>query len=255
VTLAPVGQIMRAPKTAELIAGHLRGQIVRGDLAAGDTLPPETDLMQQFGVSRPTLREAFRILETESLILVRRGSHGGAQVTAPELAVAARYVGLLLQLGDTTVADVYEARMVLEPACARLLAQRKTDAVVAALRAAVQDLRTAVEGREDPVQWSLLSYKFHELVMKSSGNKTLAVQGGVLQDIVAKHVASTVPRTLDAKVTPRFRKLIRSYAKLVDLVEAGDAQGAEEHWLRHMEVAGKSLVDDIGAQTVVELFS
>src|SRR5829696_7938155 len=92
-----VGQLVRAPKTAELIAAHIRGQIVRNELSAGDTLPPETDLMRQFGVSRPTLREAFRILETESLLQVRRGSRGGAQVTAPTLSVAARYVGLLLQ--------------------------------------------------------------------------------------------------------------------------------------------------------------
>ena len=85
-----VGQIVRAPKTAELIAGRLRRQIVRGELKEGDTLPPELALMGQFGVSRPTLREAFRILETESLICVRRGARGGAQVTAPELSVAAR---------------------------------------------------------------------------------------------------------------------------------------------------------------------
>ena len=69
----PVGQIVRAPKTAELIAGHIRRQIVRGELREGDTLPSELNLMEQFGVSRPTLREAFRILEAESLISVRRG--------------------------------------------------------------------------------------------------------------------------------------------------------------------------------------
>src|SRR5215212_9794665 len=106
-----VGQLVRAPKTAELIASHIRRQIVRGELRENDTLPPELSLMAQFGVSRPTLREAFRILETESLISVRRGSRGGAQVMAPDISVAARYVGLLLQVQGTTIVDVYEARM------------------------------------------------------------------------------------------------------------------------------------------------
>src|SRR5215218_6683547 len=124
---SPVGQLVRAPKTAELIATHIRRQIVRGELKEGDTLPPEVRLMEQFGVSRPTLREAFRILETESLISVRRGSRGGAQVMAPDLSVAARYVGLLLQLQGATIVDVYEARMVLEPVCARLLAECRTE--------------------------------------------------------------------------------------------------------------------------------
>jgi GntR family transcriptional repressor for pyruvate dehydrogenase complex len=254
--LTPVGQLVRAPKTAELIAIRLRTQIVRGELAAGDTLPPESDLMVQYGVSRPTLREAFRILETESLIHIRRGSRGGAQVTAPDMAVAARYVGLLLQIEGTTVADVYEARMALEPTCARMLATRATPADVAELRTAIDDVRTAVDTNQDLLHWSTLTYRFHELVMSKSGNKTLAVQGGVLQEIVARHVASTVVRSFDKTTTPqRFRRLIRSYTKLVDLVEAGDADGAEAHWRRHMEVAARSLTDQVGPKTVVELFS
>src|SRR6516164_10052814 len=121
-----IGQPVRAPKTSELIADQLRRQIVRGAVKPGDRLPPETQLMEQFGVSRPTIREAFRILETERLIVVRPGSRGGAQVVAPDLSVAARYFGLLLQLQGTTINDVYEARMVEEPVCARMLAARRT---------------------------------------------------------------------------------------------------------------------------------
>ncbi|MDT7550067.1 MAG: GntR family transcriptional regulator, transcriptional repressor for pyruvate dehydrogenase complex, partial [Actinomycetota bacterium] len=140
-----VGQIVRAPKTAELIAVQLRGQIVRAELRPGDTLPPEVQLMTQFGVSRPTLREAFRILETEGLLSVRRGSRGGAQVLRPDLTVAARYVGLLLQVQDTTIVDVYDARMVAEPACARLLAKRRTRQDIADLTACIEELRAVVE--------------------------------------------------------------------------------------------------------------
>ncbi|MCK9903482.1 GntR family transcriptional regulator, partial [Frankia sp. Cpl3] len=54
-------QQIRVPKTAELVAAQLRRQIVRGELVEGDALPPEAVLMEQFGVSRPTLREAFRV--------------------------------------------------------------------------------------------------------------------------------------------------------------------------------------------------
>src|SRR5439155_5195777 len=69
-----IARAVRVPKTAELVAAHLRRQIVRGELKEGDALPPETALMEQFNVSRPTLREAFRVLESEALITVRRGS-------------------------------------------------------------------------------------------------------------------------------------------------------------------------------------
>ena len=139
-----VGTTMRAPKTAELIAGHLRRRIVRGELAAGETLPPEVGLMDQFSVSRPTLREAFRILEAESLIRVRRGARGGAQVLAPDPMVAARHVGLLLQLQGTTLEDVYAAREVTEPVCARMLAEVRTEQDLADLATVVDDLAALI---------------------------------------------------------------------------------------------------------------
>lgn len=259
VAVSQVGQVVRAPKTAELIAIQLRNQIVRGDLRPGDTLPPEVQLLEQFGVSRPTLREAFRILETEGLISVRRGARGGAQVMTPDLSVAARYVGLLLQVQGTTIGDVYEARTVSEPYCARLLAKRRTQADLADLRACVEDLRAVVEaGREqvpDSTRWSGVTYRFHELILQRSGNNTLAVQGGVLADIVATHLAQTVRAEFGVDELPdRFRRTIRSYAKFCDLVEARDADGAEKHWRAHMEAVAKLLLSD-GDTRVVDLFA
>jgi len=121
------GQSFRVPKTAELVAAHLRNQIVRGQLVEGDSLPPEAELMADFGVSRPTLREAFRVLESESLITIRRGARGGAKVHGISPTTAARYAGLLLQARGTTLADVYQCRIILEPAAARLLAERPTE--------------------------------------------------------------------------------------------------------------------------------
>ena len=80
---ADVAAPVRVPKTAELVASHLRRQIVRGELKEGDALPPESALMEQFGVSRPTLREAFRVLESEALISVRRGARAARVSTPP----------------------------------------------------------------------------------------------------------------------------------------------------------------------------
>jgi GntR family transcriptional regulator, transcriptional repressor for pyruvate dehydrogenase complex len=257
MTRPAVGQLVRAPKTSELIARQLRSQIVRGELPAGDTLPSETELMAQFGVSRPTLREAFRILETESLIQIRRGSRGGAQVTAPQMAVASRYVGLLLQMSGTTLGDVYQARMVLEPACARMFAERRVDSDVANLRAIIDEVRAAVGGDgRDRGQWPLHTYRFHEAVVQGSGNKTLAIQAGVLYDIVATHLSTWVQRSLDdlPVARQRFELLIRSFVRLADLVEAGDSVGAEQHWRTHMKVAAQRLLHDVESKAVVDLF-
>ena len=74
---------LREPKMADRVATQLRRMFIKGEIPEGTMLPPESELMERFGVSRPTLREAFRVLESESLIEVQRGVRGGAQVTSP----------------------------------------------------------------------------------------------------------------------------------------------------------------------------
>jgi DNA-binding FadR family transcriptional regulator len=121
---APLGDrfSLRVPKTAELVASHVRRRIVLGELTEGDALPSESALMEEFEISRPTLREAFRILESEGLITVRRGARGGARVQEPSSDVVARYAGLVLQHRGATVADVLNARVIVEAPAARMLA-------------------------------------------------------------------------------------------------------------------------------------
>ncbi|HVW41809.1 MAG TPA: FadR/GntR family transcriptional regulator [Amycolatopsis sp.] len=252
----------RAPKTAEIIAGSIRKQIVSGELNEGDTLPSEIELMQQFGVSRPTLREAFRILEAEALVSIRRGSRGGAQVTAPSLSVASRYVGLLLQMSGTTIGEVYEARALLEPIAASLLAARRTPDVIKQLTAVVDrmnGLKAAFENGTETdastqAKWSGLSWRFHELVVECTGNRALAAQWGVLRDVMRTHINSQVARSWEQpEMRETLRKTVRSYARLIKLVDAGDAAGAEQHWRTHMRVSTKMLS---GAQSkaIVDLF-
>jgi GntR family transcriptional regulator, transcriptional repressor for pyruvate dehydrogenase complex len=245
--------IVRVPKTAELVANRLRRQIVKGQLKEGDSLPPEAELVASFGVSRPTLREAFRILESESLISVTRGSRGGARVHLPDLRNAARRAGLLLQVRGVTLADVQEARMILEPPCARLLAERRDRDAVRSLRAVIEQERTEIN---DAHGFAELSTHFHELVVELGGNQTLSLLVSLIHDIVEMHAEASLERTAQSgseEATQRRRRAIRSHEKLVALVEAGEGERAERHWRNHMDVAGKLILNAVGAKTVVDL--
>jgi GntR family transcriptional regulator, transcriptional repressor for pyruvate dehydrogenase complex len=254
-----IGQNIRPLKTGEMIASYLRGKIVRGELAEGDCLPSEVELMRQFDVSRPTLREAFRILETESLIELRRGARG-ARIIAPSVEVAARYVGLLMQTSGTTVSDVYEARSLLEPVAAGLLANRRTAQDLADLAACADDLEHLMQPGQPPADvaaWTRRSQRFHDLLMERAGNKTLALQSLVLREVVDTHLllASRQPGMV-ALPASAFARVVRSYRKLISLVETQDAAGAEAHWRTHMDVAARSLLpDELKAATVLDIFS
>ncbi|GAA3695504.1 FadR/GntR family transcriptional regulator [Streptomyces iranensis] len=257
----PVDEFVRAPKAAEIIAKSIRRRIVLGELREGDTLPSEADLMAQFGVSRPTLREAFRIMEAESLISIRRGARGGARVLAPDLSVAARYVGLLLQLSGTTIGEVYDTRVIIEPAAVHRLATRRKERDLEDLRACVEELRKLVEAaKADPGisldAGSRLAWRFHELLIERAGNRAMAIQWGVLRDVMETHLASAVSRSSDrSDAVESFRRSVRSYSKLVAFLEAKDAEGAQRHWRKHMDVSSKILLGtEADPKAVVDLF-
>ncbi|CAJ1587066.1 FadR/GntR family transcriptional regulator [[Mycobacterium] wendilense] len=253
-------KLVRAPKTAELIADQLRSQIVRGVLKQGDALPTEVELVKQFGVSRPTLREAFRILESESLIIVRRGSRGGVLVASPQTSVAARDFGLLLQMSGATLADVYEARKVFEPAAAEMLARRATAEDIAELTGAADTLAALVaEGTEfaDLAEWSAATFRFHDVILERAGNTTVALIGAVLRDVVTRHMDRAVASTTDAAVIEKqFKNTIRSFRRLTALIEAGDADGARTLWVDHMDRAGRKMLwGTLGTESVIDLFA
>jgi DNA-binding FadR family transcriptional regulator len=254
----PVGRNIRTAKTGETIAAYLRARIVRGDLAEGASLPTELELMRQFDVSRPTLREAFRILETESLITIRRGARG-ARITAPRVDVAARYVGLIMQTSGTTLADVYEARTLIEPEAAALLAQRRTDSDLADLTACVDEIEARIDAgadRADTAAWSRHAQRFHDLLMERAGNKTLEIQLQVLREVTDSHLMLAARQPADAASTVSgFRRLVRSYRKLIEHVQARDADGARKHWQTHMAAVGRSLLpEQLRSATVLDMF-
>jgi DNA-binding FadR family transcriptional regulator len=232
---APVGQQVRVPKMAELVATHLRRQIVRGELAEGAALPTEAALMQQFQVSRPTLREAFRVLESESLITVRRGARGGARVQLPNSDVAARYAGLILEHRGTTVADVYEARILIEPQAVGLVARKRTAAQLKTLRAALEEHDAVAH---DPHASMRAHTAFHSLIIELTGNETLGVLMGIVEQIISTAVWPRVE--LDTQSPTRAsasRKGLRVHHKVVELIAAKEDAEAEKLWRKHLTEA------------------
>src|SRR3979490_2448185 len=129
---------LREPKMADRVATGPRRLFIRGEIPRGTRLPPQSELMERFGVSRPTLREAFRVLESESLIEVQRGVRGGARVTRPRRKTLARYPGLILEYEGVTLKDVYDARVTLETPLVVQMAKDRNPAVIAELQQIVE---------------------------------------------------------------------------------------------------------------------
>src|SRR5438270_13916287 len=87
MALPALNSKIRIPKAAELVADTLRRRIILRDYEPGELLPPEGTLMEDFDVARTTVRDAFRVLESEGLIEVRRGAGGGGRERAPAVGI------------------------------------------------------------------------------------------------------------------------------------------------------------------------
>ncbi|WP_414900235.1 FadR/GntR family transcriptional regulator [Sphingomonas flavalba] len=230
------------PKAASRIAHSIRSDIANGRLKTGDRLPPERALMEQFKVSRPTLREAMRLLETESLIEIARGQAGGARVRALDIAVTARQVGIFLQIEGTTLADVWQARTMLEPPAAGLVATRRPKAVLATLRASVAASEEALL-RRDAAAYALSVSQFSEGLLSGIENKTLTLLCRLLRDIVRRQLRDVVARSFEV---PGIEKMLRlngrGRERAIDLIAAGDVEATERFWRLHLAGSASAFV-------------
>jgi DNA-binding FadR family transcriptional regulator len=246
--MAPRRAQLRQPRLADMVASVLRERIVNGDLANGDLLPKQDELLEEFRISRPSLREALRILEAEGLITVVRGVLGGVIVHQPNERMTARTAALVLQARNVTLGDVHEARTMIEPAAVRVLASSPP-------RKAVDELRSLVEAQravlDDPEAFGQANARFHERLVALAGNQTLSIVAEMLNEIVARAVTAVSQSSRRNSLTTRQRG-IRSQERLIELIAIGASIDAEAHWRAHMEAVGKVMIGQ-EAKSVIDL--
>ena len=225
------------PRLAEMIAGELRDGILSGRYADGDYLPKQDDLMEQFGVSAPSIREALRVLETEGLVTVQRGNVGGALVHAPRADKVAYMLGLVLQHQAVPISDIVNTLQRLDPACAAQCAERKDRrrTVVPLLRANLLESKKALADAE---LYAPAARQFHEIMVTNCGSPTLSLVVGTLESLWTGHVSRLTgsPATVAAPSTKlKARKASwDEHEQLLELIAQGDGDGAAKLASRHL---------------------
>lgn len=226
VSALPVSRVRPA---YQQVADQLRELIVAGELTSGDRLPNEADLAASFGVSRSTVREAIRVLSSAGLVYTLRGTTGGTFVSRIRSEDISDYlemsIGLMSGARDVALEHLVEARLALEVPAARLAAQRRDEAALARLHAAVE--------REGSVAQQHLKYdeqrSFHSALMSASGNEVLRVLGEPLLAVLVGHLR---PRQETAETLERLQE---DHATIARCVQAQDADGAAEAMRVHLE--------------------
>jgi GntR family transcriptional regulator, transcriptional repressor for pyruvate dehydrogenase complex len=236
---------LRTHRVAEAVAAQLRLRILEGDLVDGSELPPESVLLKEYPASRPSLREAFRILETEGLVSVRRGKVGGIVIKSPTPDSAAYHMGLLLHSRAIPMQDLAAARELLESFCAEQAALRADHGAVSERLRQLND--EAEQVVENGPAFTGAAVKFHEGLVHAAGNQTLRIFAGMLESVWSTQEIGWANKAADEASYPAVnlrRAVLRAHASIVKAIEAGDAELAGRQTRAHLEASQLYVTSD-----------
>lgn len=210
----------RVRKAGEVIADTIRAMILGQHMQAGDSLPSEPELINRFQVSRATVREALRILEAEGFVRIKRGPSGGVVVNHPDESSVARSLAVMLTLSQATLKDLFEFRLLTEPAAAAATARNASDQQ----RQALLDAAEA-----PPANHVNFKVEFHALLASAVGNDFLRVVLLATHNVVRWHVVLENLTDADVKATAE------AHQKIAAAISNGDEVRAKNAMKKHIQ--------------------
>ena len=211
-------------------AEKIKYLIVSGELGSGDALPPERDLAVMLGISRPSVREAIRVLTAMNVVEPRHG--GGTYVTSLSPRLLARPINFLLQVEPSTFLHLFEVRQVLEVAAARMAAPKMTDELIAELEA----LAVAAAGAlRRPARYCELDFDIHTMIVEATGNPIYISLYESISDLL------TESRNQAARIPAVRRQAHDDHLAIIRALHNRDPEGAAAAMHYHLEGMGRVL--------------
>jgi GntR family transcriptional repressor for pyruvate dehydrogenase complex len=214
----------RPRRASDDIIGQFREMLERGDLVPGDRLPSERALAEQFAVGRNTVREAIRTLENSGLIILRRGSAGGAFVATPDIDVVTRVYSAALQLSSSQT-DMAEAMGWLQRIVVWVACERMSEEDLRGLQSDVE-VTSALSASTAWERKAPMHAGFLRLLADATGNPVARIVTGPLVDLVCDLLLAIGP-SIDQRV-------VGSRRRLVGHLRERDAAGAAGEMERHL---------------------
>ena len=224
---------IRQRRLSDDIVERLEGMILEGTLKAGERLPAERALAEQFGVSRPSLREAIQKLTAKGLLISRQG--GGNYVVESLGSTFSDPLLQLLESNPEAQRDLLEFRHTLEASCAYYAAQRATEVDRERLTAAFEELQDCYTRVDDisRAEEGAADAKFHLAIAEASHNAVLLHTIRGLFDLLKRNVVTNIGGMYKQRTETRDM-LISQHRDLYLAIIEGRAEQAREVSTRHL---------------------
>jgi GntR family transcriptional regulator, transcriptional repressor for pyruvate dehydrogenase complex len=222
--------VIRMPKSkTEQVAQQLLDRIIAAGLAPGSSFGTEAELLQLFGVSRPTLRESLRILESQGVLELRPGPGGGIMVRKPPIDTLARSLSVFLRLHEVPFVAVLRTREVIEPALAAEAAQNASDADVADLQASIDRMKGLGKNQEAFIEENRV---FHGVIARASGNEVMEIFWKTISALATGEIHGV------RYTAANMQHIIDAHQSIADAIRGRDAAAASERMRSHLTDLG-----------------
>ncbi|HET7089445.1 MAG TPA: FadR/GntR family transcriptional regulator [Anaerolineae bacterium] len=217
---------VQAVRASKDVVAQVEQAIFSGRLSPGDRLPSERELAEQFGLSRITVRDALRILESNGLIEIKVGASGGAFVREPNFDPLRNSLSSMLKFKKASILELAEARKVIETATAELATQRATPEDLQALRSAVEAARQSLDTGD--LYYMPHSVSFHIALAQAAKNSVLYLTVNSFRTLFFNVLEQLLP-TVDMA-----ERAIEDHWAILQAIEAGDGARARQLMMEHL---------------------
>lgn len=206
----------------ERVVEQVEQAIVDGALKPGQRLPSEREMVAQFAVSRSTIREAMRVLESHGLVRSHPGDPRGAEILAVSGLSLAKQMTLLANVDELSLAELVSFRMILDGSANQLAASLHTAEQLLEMKAALAEMHSAIDHGYEA--FSEADVAFHEAVSRASSNSLIQVCSHVVRGVVLSLISDKIERSRNRKAL--MRESIRHHEEVLAAVAARDGSTA-----------------------------
>lgn len=233
VTSQPFTNVKPRRAVDEIMA-QIRARIQSNELRPGQKLPSERDLAEQLGVSRNTVREAIRMLEVSGLVTLKKGAQGGAFLNDSNSRALSQNLIDGIALGQYSVRELIDVRMVLENYIAAQACVHATDEEIEELASIAQASRQAEDEIPEYADRLTIHMDFHRKLSEISHNGVAQALTGALLEITRQFHLKTGPTS--GPETHEIRQ------ELVQALRERDAVAAQEALTTHFTALQRRLL-------------
>ncbi len=221
---------VRPVRAYELIVQQIETAIFDGTLSPGMRLPSERELVAQFSVSRSTVREALRVLQSEGKVQSRPGDPHGPIVLPFSTAALHKSMSSLVRAETVGLADLLQFRVITEGSANQLAAVFRTGPQLEAMETALRTMEQSVE--KGDAAFAYADVAFHDLLAEAAGNKLLQVANDVVRSVVLQLIERKITQSVDRRA--QMLDSCRRHALVLAAVRAQDPVAARTLACKHI---------------------